>query len=97
MNETPNVDQPEQQASSMPANGGLADPFGPEETKKKAESHYNTQYLVTNLKQNELRTKLIWLGVALAVVIGIIILVTTVDFSSSKPHVKIPETTEAAP
>lgn len=59
-------------AQTPDTNQAPADPFGPNDIPASSSDHYNTLYIVANLKRNELRTKLIGIGIAAALVAGVV-------------------------
>ena len=59
------------------ANQSPADPFGPNDAPASKGDHYDTVYIVANLKRNELRTKLIGVGIAVVLVAGVLLWAAT--------------------
>ncbi len=69
------------------------DPFGKEEPSEKKDERYNTRYLVANLKRDDLRGKLIVLGLLLGATIVLIVLLSTQSAPVKPPPVEAPAAT----
>ncbi len=60
------------------------DPFGPDAAPGGTPERYNTRYIIANLKKEERRTRLIVVGIIVAVAVAIVV------FMVGRPEKKLP-------